>query len=191
LKLALDRHKTMSITIRELRQGETSIYRSLRLRALADSPDAFGSTYGVESQRTREEWEERIKASLSDTYIYNLVAEVEGHPAGMSVCVFDETDRSLCHLFAMWVAPEFRKRGVGRKLVGSAIEWMKSKGAKRAQLSVTEGNQAAFSLYTSFGFVDTGLREPLREGSPLQVIVMRRQLDFESHQARLLRLDKS
>jgi ribosomal protein S18 acetylase RimI-like enzyme len=92
-------------------------------------------------------------------------------------CMFDETDQTICHLFAMWVAPEFRRRGVGRAILESALDWMKKRGAKEAQLSVTEGNKEAFSLYRSFGFLDTSRREPLREGSPLQVIVMRRRLE--------------
>lgn len=93
------------------------------------------------------------------------------------MCRFDETDQTICHLFAMWVAPEFRRKGVGRAILESALDWMKQKGAKEARLSVTEGNKEAFSLYRSFGFLDTSRREPLREGSPVQVIVMQRQLE--------------
>jgi ribosomal protein S18 acetylase RimI-like enzyme len=177
----------MTIRIRELRRGEAPAWRDLRLRALLESPDAFGSTYEIESQRSNREWEEHIEANLANPYVSNLIAEVDGQAAGISVCVFDEMDRSLCYLFAMWVDPEFRGRGVARALVASATDWMRLNGAKTAQLSVTKGNEAAFALYKSFGFADTGLREPLREGSELELIVMHYQLaplahsDIEAH----------
>lgn len=152
------------------------VWRDLRLRALLDSPDAFGMTYEVESQRDDGAWRTRVDTNVADPFATNLIAEIDAKPVAIAVCVFDETNRSLCHLFAMWVDPRFRKRGAARALVTSALDWMKRQGAKEAQLSVTEGNEAALSLYSSCGFVDTGLREPLREGSQLRTIQMRRDL---------------
>jgi len=39
---------------------EWRIYRDLRLRALADSPDAFGSTFERERDRPDAEWADRL-----------------------------------------------------------------------------------------------------------------------------------
>ena len=166
----------MTIRVEELKPGDGLIWRDLRLRALKDSPDAFGSTYEVEVQRSDDEWQDHINRNVADPLVTNFVARIDDEPAALAVCVFDENERTICHLFAMWVAPEFRRRGLGRAILESALDWMKQKGAKKAQLSVTEGNKEALSLYRSFGFLDTRRREPLREGSALQVIVMRRQL---------------
>ena len=50
----------MAITVRRFAPHEWRVYRELRLRALADSPDAFGSTYEREAARTDAEWEDRL-----------------------------------------------------------------------------------------------------------------------------------
>jgi hypothetical protein len=39
----------MTIRIEELKLGDGLIWRDLRLRALKESPDAFGMTYEVEA----------------------------------------------------------------------------------------------------------------------------------------------
>lgn len=167
----------MTIHVQELKPGDGLIWRDLRLRALKDSPDAFGMTYEVEVQRSDDEWQDQINRNVDDPFVTNVVARVNDELAALAVCRFDETDQTICHLFAMWVAPEFRRKGVDRAILESALDWMKQKGAKEAWLGVTEGNKEAFSLYRSFGFLDTSRREPLREGSPVQVIVMQRQLE--------------
>ncbi len=43
-------------------------------------------------------------------------------------------------------------------------------------LAVTESNDGAAAFYEHLGFVDTGEREPLREGSELRVRILRREL---------------
>lgn len=166
----------MTIRVQELKPGDGLIWRDLRLRALKDSPDAFGMTYEGDAQRSDDEWQDQINRNVADPLVTNFVARFDDVLAALAVCRFVETDQTICHLFAMWVVPEFRRKGVGKAILESALDWMKQKGAKEARLSVTEGNNEAFSLYRSFGFLDTNRREPLREGSPLQVILMRRQL---------------
>lgn len=49
-------------------------------------------------------------------------------------------------------------------------------GVNGIALRVTEGNDAAPALYERCGFVDTGDREPLREGAKTLAIVMRHPL---------------
>jgi ribosomal protein S18 acetylase RimI-like enzyme len=51
-----------------------------------------------------------------------------------------------------------------------------SLGARAVELNVTGSNDGARRFYEEHGFVDTGERQPLREGSELLVVVMRRPL---------------
>ncbi|HEX2229661.1 MAG TPA: GNAT family N-acetyltransferase, partial [Candidatus Binatia bacterium] len=46
--------------IRTFAPHEWETYRDLRLRALADSPDAFGGTLAVEKRRRDTEWANRL-----------------------------------------------------------------------------------------------------------------------------------
>ena len=54
------------------------------------------------------------------------------------------------------VAP-YRGRGIGRSLIGAALQAAKSNGLTRIELTVRIDNDAARKLYESFGFVTEGL----------------------------------
>lgn len=65
------------------------------------------------------------------------------------------------------VAPEARRKGVARRLVGEALAWGKSLGARRAFLEVRESNRGAIRLYESLGFVAAG-RRPRYYANPVE-----------------------
>jgi plasmid stabilization system protein ParE len=69
-------------TIRHFLAEEWSAYRALRLRALEDAPDAFGSTLAAESTRPAEEWAARLARAATSGIDHPLVAHVAGQPAG-------------------------------------------------------------------------------------------------------------
>lgn len=48
--------------------------------------------------------------------------------------------------------PEFRRRGIARKLVQAGINYIQERGGKTAWLEVVSGNLPAFTLYESMGF---------------------------------------
>ncbi len=54
------------------------------------------------------------------------------------------------------VAADARGRGIGRRLMERAIAWSKRVGIEKLVLSVYPNNEAAISLYRSFGFIDEG-----------------------------------
>lgn len=166
----------MTVEVRELRDGEGLVWRDLRLEALAESPDAFGSTYEASVQRPEGDWEAMVNATAQNPFATSLVAVIDGVPVAMAFCRIDEQDPSVAGLYSMWVMPSWRRRGVARQIVEFALSWMRSRQARIVELAVTEGNEPAIALYTSAGFVDTGRRQPVRPGSTLREIVMRRSL---------------
>lgn len=56
------------------------------------------------------------------------------------------------------VAPEARRRGLGRKLVARFLYQARLRAAERAFLEVAEGNTPALRLYHSAGFAESGRR---------------------------------
>lgn len=51
------------------------------------------------------------------------------------------------------VQPEYRRLGLGRKLIEKSLEKMKSDGANEIVLEAEITNTAALRLYQSFGFI--------------------------------------
>jgi len=157
-----------------MRGGEWTIVRDLRLRALADSPDAFASTLEEEQSISDAEWMDRVAANLANDDVLSLVVRVDGEPAGIVRGRLEDAD--TIGIAAMWVAPEARRRGAGIALLGALAEWGRSRGARSAVLWVSVGNDAALSLYRSAGFEPTGERGTLREGSGVDVVELRAEI---------------
>jgi ribosomal protein S18 acetylase RimI-like enzyme len=162
------------IEVRTARPDEWRRVRDLRLRALADSPDAFGSTFERERAHAKREWLHWI--SGWERAVNRLVVAVDGDE-WIGIAVGSHTgDDERAHLYAMWVDPRARRTGVGRRLVDAVLAWAGAEGATEIELGATATNRAAVEFYEGLGFADTGERRALRDGSPLEVVVMRRDL---------------
>lgn len=69
-------------------------------------------------------------------------------------CVADEAE-----ILTLAVSPESRRCGSGRALVLAALESATDRGARTCFLEVSRSNTAAFQLYVSAGFHETGVRK--------------------------------
>ena len=134
-------------------------YKTVRLRALLDTPNAFGSTYLRESQFTEEEWDKRAKNLDGERAVGYLAFDGEQY-CGIVACFVDGEDPLKANLVSMWVAPEYRRGGVGRLLVDAVRSWARDRGVKTVFLMVTSCNQAAIEFYKRIGFSVTGRTEP-------------------------------
>jgi ribosomal protein S18 acetylase RimI-like enzyme len=160
-------------TVRVFRDSEWQIYRDLRLRALKDSPSAFGTTYDESLMHPDEYWISRL-AGLSPDADLPMLAECDRRPAGLAWGKIEPTEPSTAHLFGMWVAPQYRGHGVGRMLLMRAVQWARSQRVESVVLGVTCGNTAARALYESIGFTPIGTPEPIRPNR--EVLVQNMQL---------------
>ena len=163
-------------TLRALVPDEWPTYRALRLAALRDAPNAFGSTLAAEQERLPEQWRDRLARAQTSGADLPLVAVVQGQAVGLLWAKVDASDARLVHLFQMWVAPEARGQGLGKALLAHAIAWARSVGARCVQLGVTSGDTPAARLYASAGFHAVGAEAALRECWGLRARTMRRAL---------------
>lgn len=56
------------------------------------------------------------------------------------------------HIFMLYVAPEHRRRGIGKALVRHAEAWAKQRGDRQIGLQVFVKNQSALNLYRQLGY---------------------------------------
>jgi ribosomal protein S18 acetylase RimI-like enzyme len=164
------------VEVRRVRPEEWEELRALRVRALEESPDSFGSTLSEARQRDDDDWRAWAEAAGSSAASAVFVAVEDGTLVGLCGSFLHEDNRQIAQIVAMWVAPAYRGRRVGEKLLDAASEWSTEHGARELVLDVTETNQAARRLYRSVGFSETGLTEPLRSNANLLTIQMRKRL---------------
>lgn len=177
-------HATAAFSIRPFRAEEWPAYRAIRLRALADAPYAFGSTLAAEEALAPETWAARLARSTTSGIDRALAAEMNGELVGLAWAKEDGDDATIVNLFQMWVAPEARGQGVAGALLDEAVRWATARGAQAMQLGVTCTNADALRLYERAGFVEAGVREPLRPGSDLMEQRMRLTLPGPAHAGR-------
>lgn len=130
--------------------------RDIRLRALADAPDAFLATLDEERAFQPERWVERLEAADAVTFLASDEVADVGIVVGAPY-----RGAAAAGLFAMWVAPTARRSGVGGRLVAAVVEWARHAGHRRLVLDVADENAAAIRLYESKGFVATGTARTL------------------------------
>jgi ribosomal protein S18 acetylase RimI-like enzyme len=164
----------VAIEIRPAVEEDWRTLREIRFAALRDTPSAFGSTLAREEQYTEEDWRRWIGQSrMGDQQIIYLA--FEGERCLGVVGAFDQEGR-LVRLISMWVAPEARRRGLGRRLVDEVLHWTRSIGRDVVELHVTEGNAAAEGLYRQMGFQPTDKTMPLPSDPAYQLRLMRLRL---------------
>ena len=147
------------ITTRALTPDDWRLWRRMRLLALQESPEAFGSRLADWQGEgdTESRWRDRLaRVGL------NVIAAVDGEPAGMASGAADGDD---VELVSMYVAPAARGRGVSDALIDAVVGWARGRGAARVLLSVRVGNERASRLYSRHGFVEAG-PAPGRPGDP-------------------------
>ena len=155
-------------SIRHLDGHEWRAYRDLRLRALADSPDAFGSTLERERDRPDAEWAAQVSSGASSELDLPLVVEEEAQFIGLAWGKIIASASDTAHVFQMWVAPECRGQGHGAELLATIIGWARDANARQVVLGVNCGDTPAQRLYARAGFKALGHPEPIsRPGATL------------------------
>ncbi len=139
----------MAMVVR-LAAGEWQRLRETRLRALRDTPDAFGATFEEAACRSSDGWAQQLRD------LPTFIAVSDGRDVGMARYAADEKSTDTAWLISMWVAPEARRMGIGAALVDAVIDCAHAAGMKRLLLDVADHNAPAVALYARKGFQPTG-----------------------------------
>lgn len=108
--------------------------------------------------------------------------ELTDNPA--SRCWVVESDKKIVAMIVSWLIldelhvatiathPDFRRQGIGKKLLLYALQSAREEGVVRSFLEVRESNKIAFQMYKNFGFVEDGRRKEYYKDNGEDAILM-------------------
>jgi len=98
------------------------------------------------------------------------VVDLDGRIAAMVVAwlIVDEI-----HIATFATHPDFRKQGIGKKLLLHTLRSSKADGALTSFLEVREGNEVALDMYRKCGYVESGRREGYYKDNDETAILMK------------------
>ena len=163
------------IAIERITLGSALVFKDVRLRALLEAPTAFSSTFAKESAFPDEEWKKRAMRWSSGPSAGFLAFDGD-RGCGMVFSFAEELDPQRAQVVSMWVAPEVRREGVGRRLIETVVEWARGRRMRDVKLMVTSVNHGAIAFYECLGFRMTGKTEVYPNDSAIKQYEMVRAL---------------
>jgi GNAT superfamily N-acetyltransferase len=151
-------------------EDDWRVWRDVRLAALADAPEAFGSGTEQEEVLPEDAWRAMTRTAAI------FVAMAGGTGVGVAAGLSRESPGER-GLGAMWVAPSWRGRGVAAALAGAVIAWARSEGCARIGLWVPADSPRARRFYQRQGFRATGQARPFPNDATRIIAEMVLELD--------------
>jgi ribosomal protein S18 acetylase RimI-like enzyme len=150
---------TISPLIRELGPGDAEAYKSLRLKALSEHPEAFGQSFEEAKKQTIEEIRREIMGWQSAGGFALAAFKEGGSISGMIALGRSKFEkmRHRGHVWGVYVDPSTRGQGIATKLFDDIISRASnSPGLVQLDIEVVTENRVAFDLYRKIGFVVVG-----------------------------------
>jgi ribosomal protein S18 acetylase RimI-like enzyme len=142
-------------TYREIPQSDIPIAQELRAMMIREmggkDPDAIHPTW---RQRYLEFYSTRMAQQRAALFL----AEVDSKAIGVTAVYMMINHRSeifgfqSAYVSNVWVAPEWRRRGIASKLTRMAVEWARQKGCEVIRL---RSSKMGRPVYAGLGFVAT------------------------------------
>lgn len=165
------------LTIRRLAPADAAEFKRVRLKGLAEHPDAFTSTV--------EAWDLPLETFIERIEAGHVIGgfgpddRLMGHvflPTHMAVA---PKTRHKCELWSVYVVPEARGTGLARAMLEHAVALARELGFDWLKLQVAEHNLPARTLYERLGFVIYGREEDhlrLPDGRSITELMMQKRL---------------
>jgi GNAT superfamily N-acetyltransferase len=179
VKLAADMTASQCPDIEHLLENGFERYEGMHVmsRTTADSIPDVSVSPEITVRRTKMATEEEQKAYVRayNSCFFELPKTLEAlrffldspvWAAGMAVAAFDLQGQLVGSVLAysdeeagrgviddVFVLPEWRRRGIAKRLVGEGIRYFREQGVREVHLDVVQSNGPAISLYRSMGYV--------------------------------------
>jgi GNAT superfamily N-acetyltransferase len=146
------------MNIRQLAAHDAPDYQPVRLRALREHPEAFGTSLEEEQPLPLEQVARQLDDTSGNSVSFG--AWLDGQLVGI-VNLFRSPRLKTRHkaiLGGMYVTPEARGNRIGKALLEHTLSYARTMdGLEDVTLAVTVGNNLARRLYVGAGFVPYGV----------------------------------
>jgi ribosomal protein S18 acetylase RimI-like enzyme len=124
-----------------------------RVRPLWEELNAFHieiakAFSGDLSQRTFDIRKAELTKSAAKMHI-----QITSNESDIGYCVCTINSNGVGEIDSIYVTKEYRSKGIGRKMVESALLWLDENHVRKKVVVVLEGNTEALAFYKSFGFL--------------------------------------
>lgn len=133
-----------TVTIRPMQPEDIPAVYAIELRAFANPWSLTGYIFEIQNP-VAHKWVAEIIDDTGEKVIVGMI---------IVWLLVDEA-----HIGNIGVDTQYRQRGIGCRLMKTALQKLYVLGAVNATLEVRESNQPALALYRRFGFVENGRRK--------------------------------
>ena len=143
--------------LRKMNLGEFDAMVDLMELAFAEDEAREGrsirdETNGIRSMLPFLKLMMKVAPGMEDRF-YALVWEINGQFVSLVTVSQQGNDKGRWYIFNVSTHPDYRGRGLARRMVNAAIDHIRSRGGKRILLDVRSDNEPAYNLYRSLGFL--------------------------------------
>lgn len=86
-------------------------------------------------------------------------------------------ERGVGYIPFLYLAPDWRGKGLGAQLIGHAVSFYRPRGRKKLQLSVSRANAPALRFYEKHGFRAVGVTPGARD----ELLLMEKNIDLDQY----------
>jgi GNAT superfamily N-acetyltransferase len=159
-----------TILVRCAERDDWLALKTIRLEALRDTPEAYGSSLDAALSFSDKRW--RMMTAQQGYFL----VERDGEVVGMAAGGYNDDRVSEHWLYAMYVTPCARGGVVATALVDTVVAWATSEGASTLYLDVATSLARAQTFYRKVGFRLTGERRVMERDSSIELVRMRKEL---------------
>jgi ribosomal protein S18 acetylase RimI-like enzyme len=144
--------------VRRLTEADLEALWALRLQALTESPESFGSTYEDSIAWGNEPMRQRLRHEGEDNLYFGAFDDTLTL-VGMIGFIRESgiKNRHKGNILSLYTLPAARGQGVARALVQAMIDHAKQQRLEQLHLAVVTTALPARNLYRSLGFQTYGL----------------------------------
>jgi GNAT superfamily N-acetyltransferase len=143
----------IDVNIRQATEADAEILRELRLEALLTHPEVFAADYQADLNKSLSDWQMVLQRDNGTNSVIYLAC-ADALPVGM-IGLFRGGSGKTKHSGTIWgvyVRSNFRRYGIGKRLIESCIHWAKARSIKVIKLAVISPNTSAIQCYAKCGF---------------------------------------